>query len=1052
MKNIFIVIAGGIILLSACGKVTNDVVEIELACTINTFEAPVHAISKSVGNSGRLYFGLENGSIVKMEGDKRHVYSGGDKRIIYDIWEHNKDSLFIGTRDGGLKLITLKNDSCVKSEDFNIESKDLNYSVYSIAEDSINRILYFGTSNGLFKMDLKNNPGLVMLERVELGDKKQDGIHKVLFRDSTLYVAGDPGLFISKSPSRFFNPIKGVRVNNVILDNDTIYALTQNSIVKIDNPYQTNDSVYKTIASGEFYSYSKTPDNEEWLLSGRNVFLKKKGITYKHKLPSGITPSSKQVGLMDNDFYYIAYRELLLAFPLRQNTQGLASSVIAVSDRTGGDDRIYFITSDFKLHKYRFDNTSKDKYNSEPMGQLKGLNVHDEIVKFIHTGSNVFFLATKKNLYKIKGNTAECIVDFNKMDNDNDFSALYFSPDEQKLYIGTRRYLGSIACGSGRKVPSEYTIESIADMDTTDLYVVDISGRDDGIYVATLNKGLFQKTGKQGKFEKIWHSEKYGSTYGLAITGKEDLLLNTSEGIIYNDDIKTLSFLDKADIKAIYRVHEDNSSDGIFILYYHGIHYQGLTHSLIEKRVSPFPLFSDIAFSKACIAVKGESCVLGSRLGLFLFDQSALSPITIQEEKDYTTLYIFIMGLLLLIGGAVIYCFYIKKKKQQYRSNKLIEYMDEVNALKSQVSLLVKKEDREALLMKFDDLIGKLLLRKQGEYISGIFVREMKENVNELRTEFFKKALTLNEYIEMSLEEVAQRIEIMKNLPKIEKEEQENLLEEIIEYQKRISVDAEYKTIKHINSLKQKLLILERDLADNMVSCRNRMDGMTTADIEKGLAEVEQRIKNIMSLPKIRTNELEKSLKKIIEDKDKIRTDIEYQTTTQIDKLKEKLLKLENGLADCIAPYSQTFYEQYAAVGHEEKIKSLKEKVDGRQSSRMVKKGCDDFVNAYSQLRKLSFMQKKRSDIRFYAAVLYFIPDIKASTICASLGLQGKQKINNIQKFKNCARKCIEELYKQEPVMREDKIIGLLYSRLGGDKKSDDTSSLSNNAPKSDND
>ena len=264
MKNIFIVIAGGIILLSACGKVTNDVVEIELACTINTFEAPVHAISKSVGNSGRLYVGLENGSIVKMEGDKRHVYSGGDKRIIYDIWEHNKDSLFIGTRDGGLKLITLKNDSCVKSEDFNIESKDLNYSVYSIAEDSINRILYFGTSNGLFKMDLKNNPGLVMLERVELGDKKQDGIHKVLFRDSTLYVAGDPGLFISKSPSRFFNPIKGVRVNNVILDNDTIYALTQNSIVKIDNPYQTNDSVYKTIASGEFYSYSKTPDNEEW--------------------------------------------------------------------------------------------------------------------------------------------------------------------------------------------------------------------------------------------------------------------------------------------------------------------------------------------------------------------------------------------------------------------------------------------------------------------------------------------------------------------------------------------------------------------------------------------------------------------------------------------------------------------------------------------------------------------------------------------------------------------------------------------------------------------
>lgn len=878
-------------------------VEIELACTVNTFDAPIHAISKPSGNSGRLYIGLENGCIVKLEGGKQVVYSGGGKRIIYDIWEHNKDSLFIGTRDGGLKLITLKNDSCVKSEDFSIESKELNYSVYSITEDSINRILYFGTSNGLFKTDLKNNPGLVMLERVELGDKKQDGIHKVLFRDSTLFVAGDPGLFISKSASRFFNPIRGVRVNNVILDNDTIYALTQNSIVKIDNPYQTNDSVYKTIALGEFYSYSKTPGNEEWLLSGRNVFLKKKGITYKHKLPDGITPSSKQVGLLDNDFYYIAYRELLLAFPLRQNTQGLASSVIAVSDRTGGDDRIYFITSDFKLHKYRFDNTSKDKHDSEPIGQIKGLDVHDEIVKFIHTGNNVFFLASKKNLYKIKGNTADCIVDFNKMDNDNDFRALYFSPDEQKLYIGTRRYLGSIACGSGRKAPSEYTIESIADMDTTDLYVVDISGRDDDIYVATLNKGLFRKTGRQGKFEKIWNSEKYGSTYGLAITGKEDLLLNTSEGIIYNDDIKALSFLDIANIKAIYRVHEDNSSDGIFILYYHGIHYQGLTHSLIEKRVSPSPLFSDIAFNKACIAIKGESCILGSRFGLFLFDQSALSPITIQEEKDYTNLYILIIGLLLLIGGILIYIYYIKKKIQQYRSNKLIEYMDE----------------------------------------------------------------------------------------------------------------------------------------------------MTTARIKKGLAEVDQRIKNIMSLPEIRTNEHEQLLEEIIEDKDKIKTDIEYQTVEQIDSLKERLLTLENGLADCIAPYRQVFYEQYAASGIEEEIAFLKERIDRKQKPRMIREGCDAFVKVHSQLRKLSFMQKKRNPDRFYVAVLFFIPDIEVSTICASLKLDDQKNIT-MQKFKNKARGCIEDLYKQEPAMREDKVIGLLYRRLGGGKKSDDTSSLSNNAPKLDND
>lgn len=904
MKNIFIVIVGLIFFLLACNKGTNDIVEIELACTVNTFDAPIHAISKPLSNTDRLYLGLENGNIVKIEGDKRHIYSGGAKRVIYDIWEHNKDSLFIGTRDGGLKLITVKNDSCVKSEDFSIESKDLNYSVYSIAEDSINRILYIGTSNGLFKMDLKNNASLVMLEHVELGDKKQDGIHKVLFKDSTLFVAGDPGLFISKSHSQFFNPIKDVRVNNIILDNDTVYALTQNSIVKIDNPSPAKDSVYKTIALGEFYSYNRTPGNEEWLLSGRNVFFRRNGTTFRHKLPSGITPNSKQVGLMDNDFYYIAYRELLLAFPLRQNTQGMANSVIAVSDRIGGDDMVYFITSDFKLHKYRFNPTSKDKDESEPMGQIKGLNVNDEIVKFIHTGNNVFFLASKKNLYRIKGNTADCIMDFDKMDNDNDFSALYFSPGEQKLYIGTRRYLGSIDCSTKRKTLSEYTIEYITDMDTTDLYVVDISGRADDIYVVTLNKGLFGRKGKQAKFEKQWHSEneKYGSTYGMAMNGKEDLLLNTSEGIIYNDNIRTLGFLDIANIKAIYRVYEDNSSDGFFIIYYHGINYQRLTHSSIENRNQPFPLFKDIAFDKACIAVKGKYSILGSRYGLFLFDQSELTPITIQKEKDYTSLYIFIATILLLIGGILIYSFF-RKKRQRYRGIKLNEYKDE----------------------------------------------------------------------------------------------------------------------------------------------------MTTARIEKIITEVEQRIKNIMSLPKIRTNEHEQLLEEIIKDKDKVKTNIESQTAEQIDSLKEKLLTLENGLADCIAPYRQVFYEQYATDGIEKEIESLRERVDGKQTKWMIKKGCDDFVDAHSQLRKLSFMQKKRNDTRFYAAVLFFIPDIGANVICESLKL-GEQKTKTIQKFKNSARECIEELYKQEPVMREDKIIGLLYSRLGGGKKSDNTSSLSNNAPKSDND
>lgn len=122
-----------------------------------------------------------------------------------------------------------------------------------------------------------------MLQRIELEAKRGKeyyGIHKVIFRDSTLFIAGDPGLFIGKSQSHLLNPVKDTKVNNIILDCDTVYALLENAVVRVDDPCDATDSVYKTIASGKFYSYSKTPGNEEWLLSERAVFLRKYGMTY----------------------------------------------------------------------------------------------------------------------------------------------------------------------------------------------------------------------------------------------------------------------------------------------------------------------------------------------------------------------------------------------------------------------------------------------------------------------------------------------------------------------------------------------------------------------------------------------------------------------------------------------------------------------------------------------------------------------------------------------------------------------------------------------------
>lgn len=78
---------------------------IKLTCNINTFDAPISCISRSTADADKLYIGQEDGCIIEKVNNNCQTYSINSNRRIYDILEYSEDSLFVGTRDAGLKLL-----------------------------------------------------------------------------------------------------------------------------------------------------------------------------------------------------------------------------------------------------------------------------------------------------------------------------------------------------------------------------------------------------------------------------------------------------------------------------------------------------------------------------------------------------------------------------------------------------------------------------------------------------------------------------------------------------------------------------------------------------------------------------------------------------------------------------------------------------------------------------------------------------------------------------------------------------------------------------------
>ena len=192
----------------------------------------------------------------------------------------------------------------------------MNYSVYSMTLDDDKQCLYVGTSNGLFRLNLKDGSTSHELTPIQLGKcSKNCGVNKVVIKEKRLYVASEQGLFVVRNlETDFKRPVIDSLVTNVSVYNDTVYALLENSVFKI-----SPDGKKTLVRKGRCYLYAQGPDKDEWFISANSILYVKDGYTLKYDLPNGVSTIARQIGFMGKDFLHLACKEAMLSFALRQN-------------------------------------------------------------------------------------------------------------------------------------------------------------------------------------------------------------------------------------------------------------------------------------------------------------------------------------------------------------------------------------------------------------------------------------------------------------------------------------------------------------------------------------------------------------------------------------------------------------------------------------------------------------------------------------------------------------------------------------------------------------
>ncbi len=679
------------LILSSCRK------ENELIYSSTSFTAPISCIAGSGSNSDSIYYlGFDNGNIIRVNiiDNSQKLIKAGSNRV-YDVYEMNDSTLYVGMRNEGVKRITYgkfkKRQSQYRIYDPLIPRKKTTaYSTYHIKADE-NRI-YFATSTGLYtlsKFDLTNDSMLDQppYYRPEKHKLYHFGINQTLIAGDKIFVAtSDSGLILlNKDNPSHREKLINEEVISLFKDNDSIVSATTRSCIYRINLNETKKPIKIDSKKSDdiLFAHLSTNNTEDWVISSSEIHYHSTKGNALFKFPDRLTESFKNIIYKEKNFIFVACHNTLYAFPLHQNPRGKANNIIAACHSDNGN--CYFITLDYKLY---FIERDKDQATLiEKLPHFTGENP----IKLI-TGNHCLWLITNNSLFKIdlKNNKVSHEIGLTDSDaklkikeNKVDFRSIH--ENNNTLYVGSRNYLFKITY-SNDKIIADTLRTRDKTIDYSDLYITDISSENSDLYFASLKSGIFIL--KNGLLEKIAHTDTIGEIRRFLNASKEDTRVFTSKGIftIAKNSITKTQSVQRSVLTLL------DKSSGYFAIGYKGI----IKTETKDEDIPQVDQFLDISINEAAITTdngKDYFLYVGTQTGIYKFNGS-LIPILIPDEEFPTWV---ITALLLSFFLITWIIFYISAKRIESRNRMLIK------SLVDKTRDFVREGDQPTLLAKLKE-------------------------------------------------------------------------------------------------------------------------------------------------------------------------------------------------------------------------------------------------------------------------------------------------------------------------------------------------------------
>ena len=642
----------------------------------NSFSAPISCISEgSIHNDSIYYIGLENGNIIRINiiNNSQRVIAVGNNRV-YDVYEKDRTTLFVGIRNEGTKKISLLPKSKRSIQYLMVDPSDstkltTTYSTYHIEADTDK--IYVATSAGLYTLS-NTNSSTNLLDRKPLYRPKNHthyhfGINQVLVMEDKIVAAtSDSGLvLINKNNPNDRQCLTHEEVHSLYRKDDSIvYATSNNSIYKINiNKRKCVEEGILEESDDNLFAFISEKTGETWKLTSSKIEFTDTLGKASFQFPNKLNDNYKNYLLKGKDFIFVACHNILYKFSLHQNPLGNANNVIAACTNNSG--LCYFITLDNKLYSIK-----KGDSCATLIGKLKHITSEKPIK--LHTTNDQLWLITSNSLLKINPINAETSLEIGPPKSNAkvqikekriDFRSIY--DEKGTLFIGTRNYLLK-----ARNLNGSLTFDSIRtkdkSIDFSDLYITDINKS--GPYFSSLKHGLF--TLDKDLLIRIEGSDTIGEIRRVICQTDNKTYIYTSRGVYLFDSsrLNKISSLPKS-ILTIY-----NETNGFFILGYNGI-IKTSSKDEIRQDVNNH---LDLSLNEAAIGEgvdkETPSIYIGTQAGLYLFNGS-LKPIIIPVEKRPLWQIVGVSLISLLI---ILFTIYLLAKRRTKQDKKIISTLEDI--------------------------------------------------------------------------------------------------------------------------------------------------------------------------------------------------------------------------------------------------------------------------------------------------------------------------------------------------------------------------------------